>query len=180
MNAFVALGLPQQLTLTPEQIDNAWRAASKTHHPDSGGDEQAFSTLREARTILASPASRLAHWLELQGHPPDPRGTIDAEIMDLFATVGEVVQQADSLARRRSTAATALGLAMLEGETLRTREKVESMLARIDKAITAQCAPFAQWESTLPATDGPATVARGLRFLEKWKSSLMAAYAGLA
>ena len=196
MNAFDALGLPQRLTLTQEEIETAWRAAGKAHHPDAGGDEQKFSVIREAKATLASPASRLAHWLEIHGENPDPRGTIDAEIMDLFAPVGEVVQQADALARRRATATTALGQAMLEGETLRTRENVEAMITRIDAAISTQCVPFSQWESneSAPAVKeksppaakekspptAQAAALRNLRFLGKWKRALMAAYAGLA
>jgi len=180
MNAFDALGLPQRLTLTPEEIEIAWRTASKAQHPDAGGDEKTFSTLREARATLASPASRLAHWLELQGQSPDPRGTIDAAIMDLFAPVGDAMQQADSLARRRISATTALGLAMLESETLRTRENVESMIARIDDAITLQCAMFPEWESGETPADIQAATLRNLKFLEKWKRALMGAYAGLA
>lgn len=180
MNAFEALGLPQRLTITPEELDNAWRAAGKDHHPDAGGDERKFTALREAKATLASPASRLAHWLDLHGQTPDPRGTIDAGIMDLFAPVGHVVQQADALARRRAAATTALGQAMLEGETLRMRDDVEAMVTRIDHAITTQCAPFPLWESGESAPDVQAAALRNLRFLEKWKRALMAAYAGLA
>lgn len=180
MNAFETIGLPQRLTITQEEIENAWRAAGKSHHPDAGGEEQAFATLREARATLTSPASRLAHWLEIHGQNPDPRGIIAAEIMDLFTPVGEVVQQADALARRRAAATTALGQAMLEGETLRIRENVEAMISRIDAAITAQCARFPQWESGEIALESQAATLRNLRFLEKWKRALMAAYAGLA
>jgi len=181
MNAFDALGLPQRLTLTAENIEAAWHEASKAHHPDAGGDEQRFATLRQARATLANPATRLAHWLELHGQKPDPRGTIATEIMDLFAPVGEIMQQADALARRRAATTTALGLAMLEGESLRVREGVEETINRITAAIDCQCAPFAQWESGGPTTDdAQALTLRNLQFLEKWKRSLMAAYARLA
>jgi len=183
MNAFDALGLPQRLTLTPGEIENAWHAAGKASHPDAGGDELAFAVLREARATLASPASRLAHWLELRGKKPDPRGAIASEIMDLFAPVGDVVQQADDLARRRAAATTALGLALLEGETLCVRESIEATIARITAAIDSQCAPFPQWESGQSGesvVDTQAAVLRNLRFLEKWRRTLMSAYAGLA
>lgn len=180
MNAFDALGLPLRLTLTSDEIDAAFREAGKAHHPDAGGDETTFATLRQARATLASPASRLAHWLDIHGQKSDPRGAIDAAIMDLFASVGEVVQQADSLSRRRSAATTALGKALLEGETLRIREATETMIARVDAAITAQCESFALWEAQLPDAGKSAATLRNLRFLEKWKNALMAAYSGLA
>ncbi|MFU8892951.1 MAG: hypothetical protein ACNA8L_04920 [Luteolibacter sp.] len=180
MNAFDVLGLPQRLTLTSTEIDTAFRESGKTQHPDAGGDEQTFTRLREARTTLASPASRLAHWLEIQGEIPNPRGTIAPEIMDLFAPVGQAVQEADTLARRRDATTTSLGLALLKSETLRIRELLESMIARIDATIVSQCAPFASWEAQPPHPDLPTATIRNLRFLEKWKASLMAAYATLA
>jgi len=180
MNAFEALGLPQRLTLTSEEIDVAFREAGKAHHPDAGGDEATFAQLRQARATLTSPASRLAHWLELHGEQSDPRGTIDPAIMDLFGAVGEAVQQADAIARRRSATTTALGMALLEGETLRARENIESMITKVDAAIAAQCASFTSWETRTPDSGQSAATLRNLRFLEKWKNSLMAAYANLA
>jgi len=180
MNAFDALGLPQRLTLTSGEIDHAFREAGKTHHPDTGGEEATFAQLRQARAMLLSPATRLAHWLEIHGETPEPRGTIDENIMDLFAPVGETLQLAGALARRRSSATTALGLALLENETLRIREHLESMIERVESAIESQCVPFSTWENQTPATDLTAATLRNLRFLEKWKTSLMAAYASLA
>lgn len=180
MNAYDVLGLPQRLTLTAAEIDTLFREVGKTQHPDAGGDEQRFALLRQARVTLTSPASRLAQWLELQGQTPEPRGTIDPAVMDLFTTVGEAVQEADALARRRLAATTALGLALLESETLRNRERIETMIAKVDAAIASQCSPFASWESNPPDSEQAATTLRSLRFLEKWKTSLMAAYAGLA
>lgn len=180
MNAFDALGLPHRLTLTSAEIETAFREISKTRHPDTGGDEQSFTILREARSTLTSPASRLAHWLEIQGVKPQPRGTINPEIMDLFTHVGETVQQANSLARRRTSTTTALGLALLESETLRIREALESMITRVDANIESQCAPFASWEAQPPNPDLPTATIRNLRFLEKWKASLMSEYASLA
>ena len=182
MNAYQALDIEPRLTLTLEEIDAAWRKAGKSHHPDAGGDEQSFAAAREAKTTLTNPSSRLAHWLELHNHPVDPRGTIDADTMDLFAPVGEVMQRTSALARRRAAATTALGLAMLESETLHTREEVENVITTLDAAIAAQCAPFPTWEAA-PAdihTTTAATAVRNLRFLEKWKRDLMAAYASLA
>lgn len=182
MNAYATLGLPVRLALHPEEIDAAFREAGKSRHPDAGGDQAAFGELRAARETLASPAARLAHWLEIHGHTPDPRGVIGAEIMDRFGEVGEATQRAEGIARRRRAATTALGLAMLEAETLRARESVEMMIASVESAVESQTRDFATWEAD-PQTVDPeaaAAVMRGLRFLEKWKRGLMAAYAGLA
>lgn len=180
MNAFDALDLPRRLALAADAVDAAFREAGKTHHPDAGGDEHHFARLREARSTLTSPAARLAHWLEIQGHQPDPRGTIAPEIMDLFSAVGDAVQAAGAITRRRAAATTALGLALLEGETLASRDHLETMITTIDAAIASQCAPFPQWDVSPPDPAAAAATLRNLRFLEKWKTTLMAAYSGLA
>ena len=182
MNAFDALGIPPTLVLTDTGIEAAWREAGKKHHPDAGGAEADFRAAGEARNILASPSSRLAHWLELHGHAPDPRGAVAGEVMDLFSAVGDVVRRAAGLARRREAATTALGLAVLESETLHLRADIESAIRRVDAAITARCRPFSQWQddpSQAVRDQADATV-RNLRFLEKWRRDLMAAYASLA
>ena len=180
MNAFDALGLPTRLTLATAEIDTAFREAGKRHHPDAGGDKDHFTRLRDARVTLVAPDRRLAHWLEIRGHRPDPRGNIAPEIMDLFSSVGEAVQQAADIARRRSAAQTPLGLALLESETLRSRERIETMIARVNAAIEAQCAPFPSWDAGPPDPAIAAATLRNLRFLEKWKTSLMGACSGLA
>jgi len=181
MNAFETLGLPVKLTLRADEIDSAWREAGARLHPDAGGDESLFANLRTARDTLASPGTRLEHWLEIHGHNPEPRGTIAPEIMDLFDPVARATRQAEAIARRRAAASTALGLAVLEADTLRAREAVEAMIATIDDAIEIQGAAFAAWERAPDTLDpAAASVARGLRFLEKWRRGLMAAYSSLA
>ena len=182
MNPFAALAIEPKLDATPEDIEHAWREISKYQHPDAGGDERAFAAAREARTALAAASSRLAAWLELHGHLVNPRGDIAAEIMDLFTPVGSVIQRTTAIARRRATATTALGLAMLENDTLLARADLEKRIASIDAAIARQCAHFPAWQASPASIDpaGAATTVRNLRFLEKWKRDLMAAYASLA
>ena len=182
MNAYDVLGIEPRLVLTSGEIDAAWRDAGKSHHPDAGGDEQSFTAAREAKTTLTNPSSRLAHWLELHGHPVDPRGPISAEIMDLFSPVGDVMQRTGSLTRRRAATTTALGLAMLESETHHARADIDATIPTLDAAIATQCARFPAWQAAPAELDAAeaATTVRNLRFLEKWKRDLMAAYASLA
>ena len=46
------LGLPTMGRLTEEQIERAFRSTSKQHHPDTGGDREAFIRVQEAREGL--------------------------------------------------------------------------------------------------------------------------------
>ena len=43
---------------SPEDIKKAYRARAREHHPDSGGDAEAFKRCREAYETLANPAAR--------------------------------------------------------------------------------------------------------------------------
>lgn len=51
------LGLPQGAQLTCEDIQQAYRRAAKTLHPDAGGSEQAFRDLAAARDVLIHPGA---------------------------------------------------------------------------------------------------------------------------
>jgi curved DNA-binding protein CbpA len=181
MDAYAVLGLPRRLVLGEEELADACREAGKTAHPDAGGTSGGFSEMREARVVLASPSRRLRHWLELTtGRPAEIRGTIDATLMDVFSEVGEAARQADQLIRRREAAASALGRALLEGETQRCRERIESLIGRVDALIRAECADFPEWEQLgHPDPAECATTARNLAFLEKWRATLRACFSRL-
>lgn len=180
MNAFETLRLPPRLSIRAEEVNNAFREAGKSMHPDAGGDDREFARLREAHAILSSPSRRLRHWLETHGITVEARGVVAPEVMDLFAAVGAVSQRAEAIVRRRQETKTALGLAMLEKETQQCREEVERALATLATAIAAQCEVFGAYEAA-EVTDAAlaSTSVRNLAFLEKWQASLRSLYARL-
>jgi len=51
------LGLPLAVQLTCEDINQAYRRAAKSTHPDHGGNAQAFIDLAAARDILIHPGA---------------------------------------------------------------------------------------------------------------------------
>lgn len=174
-NAFATLSIAPRLILSEEELRDAFREAGKTAHPDAGGHTDAFEKLRMAFETLSSPAQRLLHWLDVRGITVDTRGTIDTRLMDLFDTVGTVSHRAGDLARKRSAARSALGLALLENETQSCLEAVESAISLVDQAIENETLPFEDMQSgriTDPET--LSRCARNLLFLEKWRKSLRA------
>jgi curved DNA-binding protein CbpA len=172
-NAFETLSISPRLTLGEEELRDAFREAGKTAHPDGGGDTARFEQLRAAFETLSSPAQRLIHWLACRDIPVDTRGTIDTRLMDLFGTVGTVSHRAGELARKRATARTALGLALLENETQSCLEAVESAISLVDQAITEETNHFEAMEcGQLTETDAISRCARNLLFLEKWRKTL--------
>ncbi|MFZ9937364.1 MAG: hypothetical protein ACO3JG_09950 [Luteolibacter sp.] len=180
MNAFETLGLPPRLTIRAEEVNDAFRESGKSLHPDAGGDEREFARLREAHAILASPSRRLRHWLETHGITVETRGAVDSQVMDLFATVGDVSQRAEAIVRRRQDTKSALGLALLEKETQHSREEVERALATLARAISTQCEEFSDYQAAAaPDAVRASTSVRNLAFLEKWQAGLRSLYARL-
>src|SRR5688500_14192139 len=104
MDAFELLGLPRRLEISENELRAAFREAGKRVHPDAGGSEAEVAKLQEAFLTLASPSRRLKHWLALTGQAGDDRGAIAPELMELFGKVGDVLQRADALVRKRDEA----------------------------------------------------------------------------
>ena len=178
---FQALGLPLRLLLSPAEIEDAARQAARQSHPDAGGDPDSFAAIQQAAECLASPAGRLQHWLECHNIPIESRGRLPSDLMDTFHRIGQSLQRADACARRRSGARSTLALALTERETLACREEIDLAISSLDAEIHQLCELFPTLESSSPAASaGEAlTLLRSLRFLEKWRASLRAAYARL-
>jgi hypothetical protein len=180
MNAFEILGIEPRLVIDEETLRDAFREAGRSAHPDAGGDEQSFASLKSAFEILSSPSRRLRRWLELRGLTVETRGPVAAEIMDLFSQVGETTQRAEALARRRDEAKSALGRAMLEQETQSCREDVERCIAMLEAAIGRECSVFPDYENSAAIDLSAASASvRNLAFLEKWRSGLRGVFARL-
>lgn len=180
IDAFQLLGLERSLVISDEALRDAYREVGKRLHPDAGGEDGEFAALREAYALVSSPSRRLRHWMELRGIPCEIRGTIDSQMMDLFAKVGAVTQQAEEVIRKRDEAKSLLVRALLESETQRCREAVESAIAEVQFAMDHECSKFAEIE----AADGPdeevvARIARSLVFLEKWRTGLRSYFSRL-
>jgi len=179
-NAFDLLGMEPRLVIDEEDLREAFRAAGKLTHPDAGGGEGEFSALNEAFAVLSSPSRRLRCWMEVHELPVETRGTINPELMDLFADVGAVTQEAEMLIRKRDEVKFALVRAMLEGQTQICRESVETAITKVEERIHAECRNFPVLESSKNPDSGVASeIARNLVFLEKWRAGLRSCYARL-
>lgn len=179
-NAFEILGLEPGLVFSEESLREAFREAGKSTHPDAGGGDGEFASLREAFAMVSSPSRRLGHWLELRGTPGNPRGVIDPAMMDLFSEVGKVTQQAESVIRKREEAKSVLVRAMLEGETQLSRESVERAISGVESVISRECSVFRDLEKSADIDlDAVSATVRNLAFLEKWRAGLRSCFSRL-
>lgn len=174
------LGITPRLVISEEELRAAFREVGKSAHPDAGGGDERFARLCQAMEILTSPSRRLRHWLELRGMEVDPRGVVDAALMDLFGKVGETTQRAEALIRKREETKSALGLAMLERETHLCREAVEQAIGMVEAAILTEVDHFSGIETSETIDlNAVSKSVRNLTFLEKWKAGLRSVFSRL-
>jgi curved DNA-binding protein CbpA len=175
-DAFATLGIFRKLTWSEDDLRQAFRDAGKSAHPDAGGTGTGFQTLQEALATLSSPSRRLKHWLQLQEVPGDDRGSLGPDLMDAFSQVGAVLQDADSLIRKREAAQSALAKAMLEGSAQVLRERIEASQSTLETLVAPRVATFDALER---GGGDPWQTVRDLAFLEKWQAQLRERYGRL-
>lgn len=176
MDAFACLGLERRLGLDDHTLSAAFREAGKRNHPDSGGSVEEFEKVEQAFRVLKDPASRLKHWLELEGIAGDLRGSVSSELMTMFTELGDLLQRADALIREREAATSALAKAMLEGRTQELRDELEKIVGKLESMVAQRVAGFPAIESA--NADGW-EVARELTFLTKWEGQVRERYGSL-
>lgn len=176
MNAFESLGLAVRLTVSTEEIREAFRVRAAAAHPDGGGEEAKFAALREAREVLESPARRLREWLRVQGSPVDERGTIGSELMDFFQKVAETGARAEAAVKAGEAAQSALAKGMAEVRLIAERESVKNLIAEIERGIAERVRIFPVIEK---GDSDAATAMRDLVFLEKWRGAMRSLYGRL-
>ena len=176
MDAFEELGLERRLVMSADDVRQAFREAGKHRHPDAGGTAADFETLQKASEILTHPSTRLRHWLELEQIPGEMRGPVGSVVMDQFAAIGPVLQEADKVVREKNAAGSLLAKALLEGRVQEVRERIEAVQEQLEAERIRLEESFSAVESG--AEDGW-RVARELAFLGKWSAQLKERFAAL-
>lgn len=83
---YEVLGVPRDAT--PDQIKKAYRHLAKTHHPDTGGDAEAFRRISHAFEVLSDPARRAKY--DATGddtQTPDPEASRRAQVFAIVRTI---------------------------------------------------------------------------------------------
>jgi hypothetical protein len=172
-NFFALLGLPESLGLDPVAVERSWREKSRSlgGTPDRSDPDIDHPDLNQARTTLADPALRLAHWLALRAPEAPADRRIDPALMDLFSTISPVLAKTDQLLARHRRATTALAKAMLTREAIDAQLQIQELLQRIQPLKGGIVEQFDAIEEAAGTGDfQPATRALGqLKFLKRWE-----------
>jgi len=208
-NYFDTLNIPISLHLPDETIQEAYKVAAASAHPDSGGSENDFKVINTAKDTLIKASTRTRHFIELHGCTYHARGAVSDEVMELFMPIADVIQLSDTQQQKLDQASSPLTKAMLTQSTLEIQDQIESL---IDLVHTCQQHIFSQLHALneklslpllsspsgqLPQPDQPAEnspstptlsepmisslsqTARDLAFTEKWITQLKEHFAKL-
>ncbi len=158
-------------------LREAFRHASKTLHPDAGGDADQFSLLQQAQRLFLRPGERLRSWLEVHQLAGDVRGSLSNDLMDRFIHVAEMVQRAQSLAKESDACRSTLAKALLEKRRNQIREEIATFQADLTTLVSQRCELFpAIADGKINPASAWQTV-RDLLFLEKWQAQLREEFA---
>lgn len=169
-DAFAELGLPREVALGDDGIEDAWRELSRRWHPDSpDGDPARSADVNRAHEILAQPGARLRHWLELNGRSAR-NAAMSNDTMTMFSKVGTALQAADEVLKKRASATTAMGKAVLAASEWQTQADLQTLLGEITATVAAEIARFpAINEGDFSRAE---STAAALGFLEKWQAQI--------
>lgn len=173
-DAFAELGLPRQVDLDADAIEDAWRELSRHVHPDAeDGDADRAAAINRAHQLLAQPGSRLRHWLELHGRSARA-AAMDDQMMSFFSKVGACLQAADDVLKKRAAATTAMGRAVLATAEWESQAALQGVLGQLGEAIAVAIGRFVEIDAA--AESGEFAVAESaaasLGFFEKWQAQI--------
>lgn len=167
--------MKQSVNIDLEALSSNHQKLAAKHHPDNSEtneDDSEYRLINTAYETLKSPSKRLVHLMELAGIHYEKRGTVSDHLMDLFMSTAQILQDTDAFLRKKSTTTSALGLALIEGESQQLQEHIGKQIDSIETQKSATLEKAAE-------TDNLSNVARDLAFLEKWQAQLKERYASL-
>jgi len=171
-NYFTLLGMEQEIHLDLELLTKNHQQLAAQHHPDKGGDENKYRLINTAFSTLKTPSKRIMHLMDILNIQHDKRGTVSDQLMDLFMSTAQLLQETDAFLRKKSAATSALAKALLENESQQFQEHLSNQINIIGSET-------AQKLQTAEVSDSLAQTARDLAFLEKWQAQLKERYASL-
>lgn len=168
------LGLPRRPYLEEEALKETYHRRAALLHPDAvtGGTEE-FRELQEAFATLSDHGRRLRHLQELVF--PDFQKTASPGVHgELFLTIGQAVQAAQDVLKRKEKTQSAVARALLIGEIAGAGERIRGALREVETVRKRLRAELAALDERWPAVEAEAidSLASQLTFLSRWHSEL--------
>lgn len=173
IDCFALLGLPRRpLPDQAEVKEHYLREAARLHPDASAGDTEKFRELQEAFKTVSDPSARLRHLLTLEF----PEAHLAATPMqgDLFMEVGQAVQTAREVVKRREQTHSPLAKALLAGDLAAARDRVKRVQLDVEIRQAVLQGELADLDAHWPQVE-PSRVNRlasDLAFVNRWSAQL--------
>jgi len=133
-NLFALLGEPARPWLDPEGLKAKYHEITAQQHPDVAGATADFAEINRAYQVLADPAARLRHLMELESPEVLTRAQpVPGDIAAFFAPVAEVRQGVDGFLKKHAAAGSPLAKALLSTEQYEVQERLEGAIAALQE-----------------------------------------------
>ncbi len=172
---FALLEVERRPAISEEPLKNAYFRKTESLRLNQA-EPEAFSSLNMALRIVANPATRIQHLLNLEFG--DARGgQIGSDLGELFGNVAAALQEIDrefgSLSVDSSALLRALAFQKMDGVRDRLLETEDELIQREDKFLSELGAIDRLWpDSPAECRGSLARIALGLTFVQKWLSEV--------
>lgn len=175
---FALLDQPRRPWLDPEALKDSFHRLVAEQHPDKTGDSRRFAEMNAAFSLLANPAARLRHLLELEApYVMTAPVQIPPAMAEAFMRVATLRRAVDAFAKQHASATTPLAQALLTSERFALQRDVETQLAeltaahaRILAAIREDDAAWSQDQAAL--APHLLLLQQELTYVDKWSMQL--------
>ena len=180
MNPFTVLDLPEQASLSTQEVKARFQELSRIHHPDqqshSTEDSNRFAEINQAYQALSTAGGRLKALLQARhGDAFKLKGTLPEGLLDLFTSVGTMLQSADSFLAKKSKATTMLAEALLAPELLTTQQELGKAMQTVNQRLEQAESKLPALETALDLQEASA-LCREFLYLEKWQGQIQARF----
>lgn len=175
---FALLEEPHRPWLEPEALKEKYHLLTARHHPDVAGATADFAEINRAYHVLADPAARLRHLLEVETPDALSRAQpVPEEIAAFFAPVAEARQRVDVFLKKHAASTSPLSRALISKEQYQVQEQLEQMIASLqqkqESLLERVREADALWVEDRPAALGLLAVLwQSLGYAGKWLGAL--------
>lgn len=177
-NFFALFDEPARPWLDPDALKAKYHDLTARHHPDVAGATADFSEFNRAYQVLADPAARLRHLLDLESPGAISRTQpVPEDIAVFFAPVAESNQAVEVFLKKHAAASSPLAKALLSTEQYKVQEQIEETISALQRKQDALLTQVREVDD-LWLTDRSAALGmlpklwQSLGYIAKWVTTL--------
>ncbi len=165
-DAFTRLSLPCSLTLTEEEVKDAYDQSARSEDH------------LQARNALLSPVGTLTAWMAVHELPVQRHAPIPEPFIALFSELSELVHAVGQLVGKKEATTTVLAQTLLEKQLFAHKPKLDTMAQELQRHRSTALSHFPALTDA-PDTESANILLQALKFIQKWEQEIDKAYTQL-